>query len=938
LDLDLEADLGIDTVKQAEMFASVRAAFNIPRDENLKLRDFPTLAHVIQFAKERSAAAVATSAPETSSASPKSKSQDEGGTTAPPLVTPSPIAVPRPVPLSLDAANALPRRVPVPMLRPMLKLCKTTGVTLTPGQRVVIMPDQGGVSEALAQRLRESGVEILNLDPQWPSDALVTKLKNWASSAPITGIYWLPALDVEVDASKMDLPLWRESLRVRVKSLHIAMRSLYDQIGRPGTFLVSATRLGGQHGYDEAGAIAPLGGGVVGFTKAFKRERTAALVKAIDFSVESAAGETAEWLIDETLQDPGAVEIGYKMGVRWTIGLSEEPATDGRPGMKLDSGTVFLVTGAAGSIVSAITTDLAAASRGTFYLLDLVPEPNPDNSDLQRFVSDKEGLKRDLFARIQERGDRATPALVEKELAALERAVAARSAIDAVRAAGGTLYYFSVDLTDAEAVNSVVQQVRTRSGHIDVLLHAAGMDRSHSLPDKDAREFNLVFDVKCDGWFNLLDAIGDMPLGATVAFSSIAGRFGNAGQTDYSAANDLLCKLTSNLRRTRPATRGIAIDWTAWDSIGMASRGSIPKVMELAGIDMLPPEAGIPVIRRELTSGATRGEIIVGKRLGMLQNEWDTSGGLDAAAVAGFQHSWASGPMIGTVTAASLYGGLAIQTTLDPKVQPFLYDHQIDGTPVLPGVMGIEAFAEAASWMVPGWHVVEVQDVNFLAPFKFYRNDPRTLTVHAVFRPEGHSVVATCSLVGSRTLPNQPEPQLTTHFTARISLAKELPTAQRSSTPGMPTNSMIDAANIYHLYFHGPAYQVIEHAWRNGEQIIGQMAANLPSNHIPADKPTTLDPRLIELCFQTAGLWEMGALGRLGLPKRLDHISVLRKAQTSEGNLYCVVTPKLNGSTFDAEIIDEAGNLYLKLQGYWTVALSNSVDAEPLKALHAVSV
>ncbi len=53
LDLDLEADLGVDTVKQAEMFASVRAVYNIPREENLKLRDFPTLAHVIKFARDK---------------------------------------------------------------------------------------------------------------------------------------------------------------------------------------------------------------------------------------------------------------------------------------------------------------------------------------------------------------------------------------------------------------------------------------------------------------------------------------------------------------------------------------------------------------------------------------------------------------------------------------------------------------------------------------------------------------------------------------------------------------------------------------------------------------------------------------------------------------------------------------------------------------------
>ncbi len=67
-DLDLEADLGVDTVKQAEVFAAVRERFGIPRDENLRLRDFPTLAHVIGFARERAqvgepAAAEAPAAP-----------------------------------------------------------------------------------------------------------------------------------------------------------------------------------------------------------------------------------------------------------------------------------------------------------------------------------------------------------------------------------------------------------------------------------------------------------------------------------------------------------------------------------------------------------------------------------------------------------------------------------------------------------------------------------------------------------------------------------------------------------------------------------------------------------------------------------------------------------------------------------------------------------
>ena len=62
VDLDLEADLGIDTVKQAETFAAIRAAYDIERDDRLALRDYPTLRHVIAFVHER-APRFATTAP-----------------------------------------------------------------------------------------------------------------------------------------------------------------------------------------------------------------------------------------------------------------------------------------------------------------------------------------------------------------------------------------------------------------------------------------------------------------------------------------------------------------------------------------------------------------------------------------------------------------------------------------------------------------------------------------------------------------------------------------------------------------------------------------------------------------------------------------------------------------------------------------------------------
>jgi acyl transferase domain-containing protein/acyl carrier protein/NAD(P)-dependent dehydrogenase (short-subunit alcohol dehydrogenase family) len=890
LDLDLEADLGVDTVKQAEMFASVRAAFNIPRDADLKLRDFPTLAHVIGFARERSGLA---------------KPQETAA-------TPEPA---RPAAAALEATNVIPHRVPVPVLRPAVALCKPTGVKLGPGKRVLVMSDAAGVGDALATRLVEMGVEVLR-------DATADNL-----AGPIHGVFWLPALDIEPNITEMDLPAWREALRIRVKALYATMRTLYEQVAKPGTFLMSATRLGGLHGYDPAGAVAPLGGAVTGFTKTYKWERPDALVKAVDFAPGDATAEIVEELIGEAVRDNGAVEIGYRNGERWSIGLREIPAEDGNPGLALGKETVFAVTGAAGSIVSAITTDLAAASGGVFYLMDVVPEPDPNNPDIKKFATARDELKRDLFERISAKGKRATPAAIEKELASLERAHAAASAIEAVRAAGGTAYYLQVNLTDEKAVTKAVNVIRERSGRIDVLLHAAGVERSHFLPDKDPKEFDLVFDVKADGWFNLLRAIGDMPLGATVAFSSVAGRFGNAGQADYSSANDLLCKISSSFRTTRPATRGIAIDWSAWGGIGMATRGSIPKMMEMAGIDMIPPEAGVPFIRRELTAGGTRGEVVAGLRLGILANEWDPAGGLEWDAIQPAM------PMIGSVASLGLHRGLTIETTLDPAVQPFLYDHQIDGTPVLPGVMGIEAFAEAAKCLAPEWHIDSVEDVTFLAPFKFYRAQPRTLTVETFLHPLGDKIAAECQLIGSRQLPGQAEPQVTTHFKARVILARQAPEA-RTSAPPPAGHSIVEAATVYQAYFHGPAYQVVHRAWQDNGRTVGEFAANLSPNHVPADQPVAIAPRLIELCFQTAGLREMRLRDKMGLPLHVDRVLYLKDPAQAEGPLYAVVT-EADGEAFDVEVVDQHGNVFLQLKAYSTVALEGGIKAEPLQALHA---
>jgi len=126
----------------------------------------------------------------------------------------------------------------------------------------------------------------------------------------------------------------------------------------------------------------------------------------------------------------------------------------------------------------------------------------------------------------------------------------------------------------------------------------------------------------------------------------------------------------------------------------------------------------------------------------------------------------------------------------------------------------------------------------------------------------------------------------------------------------------------------------VQRGWWDGIRVIGEMAKNLPNNHYPAELPTLVTPRLIELCFQTAGLWEMGVKGRMGLPWHIDQVRIWRAPDQVSGMLFAVVAPHPEGS-FDAEVLDRAGSRYVHLQGYRTVALPNAVDAEALKTLQA---
>jgi len=117
--------------------------------------------------------------------------------------------------------------------------------------------------------------------------------------------------------------------------------------------------------------------------------------------------------------------------------------------------------------------------------------------------------------------------------------------------------------------------------------------------------------------------------------------------------------------------------------------------------------------------------------------------------------------------------------------------------------------------------------------------------------------------------------------------------------------------------------------------MIGQLSSQLPGNHQPGELPLAVAPRLIELCFQTAGLLEMVAQQRMGLPLHIDEVRVYRATERADGPLFAVVTPGSDAASFDADVVDTAGNCYLHLSGYRTVAFREVGDLHLLQAASA---
>lgn len=111
----------------------------------------------------------------------------------------------------------------------------------------------------------------------------------------------------------------------------------------------------------------------------------------------------------------------------------------------------------------------------------------------------------------------------------------------------------ATDVTSAESVDALVDQVRKQYGRIDVLVNNAGWDKAAPFVDLDRADWDRIIAINLYGVLNTCKAV--LPVmaaqgsGSVVNVASDAGRVGSSGEAVYSAAKGGVIAFTKSVAR-----------------------------------------------------------------------------------------------------------------------------------------------------------------------------------------------------------------------------------------------------------------------------------------------------------------------------------------------------------------------------------------------------
>jgi NAD(P)-dependent dehydrogenase (short-subunit alcohol dehydrogenase family) len=342
----------------------------------------------------------------------------------------------------------------------------------------------------------------------------------------------------------------------------------------------------------------PGHGGVAGFTKCLGYEWPEVTVRVVDVSSNTPATQLAEQLLAELGDPEGPFEVGRVGDRRVTWTVEPGPLAKETPAVELGPDSTVLITGGARGITAKVALELAERYGSKLVLVGSSPEPTPEPTETASLTTQAE-----IKAALLKRDPNAKPAAIESAYKRLLKDREMRGNLEAIRATGAKVDYRAVDVRDTKSFGALIDELNAAGG-IAGVIHGAGVIEDKLLRDKTPESFDRVFGTKVDSSWLLARKLDSAKLKFFALFASITSRYGNRGQSDYAAANEVLSKLACDLDRKWPG-RVVSVAWGPWAEVGMVA--DLEKHLVARGLKLIAPAVGAGFAVDEVIFG-TKGE------------------------------------------------------------------------------------------------------------------------------------------------------------------------------------------------------------------------------------------------------------------------------------------------------------------------------------------
>ncbi|PTP98937.1 type I polyketide synthase [Vibrio sp. ZF 223] len=786
LAMDMEADLGIDSIKRVEILGTVQDQLpTLPELNPEDLAECRTLGEIVTYMQSKLSAAAPVATPKAESVTPIVE------TATAELPPHNEVALKK-----LPAADKL--------------------VDCFSKDACVVITDDGHNAGVLAEKLTANGIqvavvrsalsaasplnsEIASYTLNSVDDAGVTAVINdievdlKTSNKVIAGFIHLQAIVDAKQSNEQAVNLNADS-RASLTTAFLFAKHLNGQLnavsGRSVFFTLS--RIDGGFGYLDTKQLANAElnqAALSGLTKTLSHEWSNVFCRALDADASIDARHLAEAITGELFDiDTNTVEIGLshaengESGRATLIAATPGAAQTKNTGAQLTKSDKVLVTGGAKGVTFECALTLAKQCKSHFILAGR--SKHITSAELPQWAQGKQEkeLKPAAIAHLQATGDKPTPKKVDALLKPVLSSLEINAALAAFNEIGASAEYLSLDVSNHESVAKTLANFDGITG----LIHGAGVLADKHIQDKTLDELNMVYGTKVGGLEAVLGGLDSGKLKLIAMFSSAAGFYGNTGQSDYSMSNEILNKAALQLSARNPQAKVMSFNWGPWDG-GMVN-AALKRMFTERGVYVIPLQAGAELFSSQLLN-ETGIQLLVGTSMQGSDNKEAAVKKLNAESV-----HLAESPLNTSIT---------VTRHLDPKALPFIQDHCIAGNPVLPTVCAIQWMREVAEQLL-GVNV-SVHNYKLLKGVIFDTDEVQELKL--VLSSDAKSKDQLKAVISCQGRP-QYQAQLQV---ASVQVSEDV---QQASTKRFEANSSTPVTTAQALYsdgtlFHGPRLQGI---------------------------------------------------------------------------------------------------------------------------------